>query len=109
MVYLFYVLFRMCEDSVMGKRLPFDAKDDINRAILQTIALLERRNGRVYPYQVAMGMYQYMPCGERMIRYRMVMLAQAGALARLGERKGYVTMTRYEARFCLPLSGGLMG
>lgn len=70
----------------------------MDEKIIATIQRLERDYGTVYPYQVALWM-DGVTMSERMIRYRMVKLANEGALARVGERKGYMTKTRYEARF----------
>lgn len=69
----------------------------MDEKIVATIQRLERRYTAVYPYQVAIWMDE--PISERCIRYKMARLADEGRLARLGERKGYVTKTRYEARF----------
>lgn len=76
-----------------------DGDEDVlmNEKIIATVRRLEKNYGAVYPYQVAIWMDT--PLCERQVRKRMVRLAQAGALARLGERKGYMTKTRYEARF----------
>lgn len=76
--------------------------------IIATIQHLERRYNTVYPYQVAQWLEGEV-MSERMVRYRMAKLANDGALARLGERKGYMTKTRYEARFLFAVSGIVMG
>ena len=76
--------------------------------IIATIQHLERRYETVYPYQVAQWL-EGVVMSERMIRYRMVRLANNGTLTRVGERKGYMTQTRFEARFLFAVSGLAMG
>jgi hypothetical protein len=80
----------------------------VDDKIIATIQHLERRYETVYPYQVAQWL-EGVVMSERMIRYRMVRLANNGTLTRVGERKGYMTQTRFEARFCLPLVGWQWG